>query len=280
MENFINPKKLGIIPPMDLSLGDPQSISPFPMKLRTHDNSNPTVGSIGLFGARRNVTNGLIRLHEGVDLLGDIGTKIFAVQDGKILAINSKKTALSIEHTKGFRYVTFYSHLQNINVAVGETVKQGALIAEIGLFAASDKHLHFEIGYPFRKNPMNSRNTLRVDPTWALYEWERKRYTNDSTSRNVISVNPKDFLEFSEITRGRMLRFVKIKIKNVSRNIYFPVEETEPHDLQMVETLRMAFVNNIKTEIVWRESLFFNQIEYNFKVNTKIAILAEVKLKR
>lgn len=277
---YINPKKLGIVPPMDLSIGDPQFISPFPMKLRTHDNSSPTVGSIGLFGARRNVANGLIRFHEGVDLLGPIGTKIFAVQDGKITAINSRNNALRIEHLKGFRYSTFYSHLQNIKVRVGETVKQGEEIAELGAFAASDKHLHFEISYPYERPSTNNKNTLRVDPTWALYEWEKKRFTNDNSSRTVKKVLPDEFLEFSEVVRGRLLRFIKIKVKGVNQNIYLPFDETDPQVMFMAETLRMAFINKMVLELTWRDSLFFNQIEYNFNQNNKIAVLVETKLTR
>lgn len=280
MKHFLNPKNLGIIPPMDLSLGDPQFISPFPMKLRIYNNSLPRVGSVGLFGARRNVKNNFIRLHEGVDLIAPKGTKIFAVQDGAITAINAKNTALRMEHTKGFRYSTYYSHLQNIKVIKGQTVKQGEQIAEVGDFTASDKHLHFEICYPFDRNTTNNSSTLRVDPTWALYEWEKKRYTNDVTSRNTITVDANNFKEFSEIVRGRLLRFIKIKIQNVNHDIYLPFNENDHHDKFMAETLRTLFINKGKAEITWRESLFFNQLEHNHNKNDKVAILVEVKLVR
>ena len=40
MTEYLDPMLLGIVPPMDLGLGAPEGISPFPLKLRTHDNSH------------------------------------------------------------------------------------------------------------------------------------------------------------------------------------------------------------------------------------------------
>jgi murein DD-endopeptidase MepM/ murein hydrolase activator NlpD len=196
---FIDPTMLGITPPMDLGLGAEEGISPFPMKLRTHDNSRPTVGSVGLFGARRDVpAPGLIRLHEGVDLLAPIGTPVFTVQDGIVVAAGA--TSVLIEHTKGFRYLTFYQHLQNVSVAPAQSLDQGERIGEVGDFNARDDHLHFEIRYPFGSTPSDRRNSLPVDPTWALYAWEKKRYRNDDATRRVVAADP--IIEINEIVRG------------------------------------------------------------------------------
>src|SRR5688572_20198096 len=104
MTQYVDPTLLGIVPPMDLGLGAEEGISPFPLKLRTHDNSRPTVGSVGLFGARRGTgiapPAGLIRLHEGVDLLAPIGTPVFVVQAGIVLNVGA--TSVLVEHSKGF----------------------------------------------------------------------------------------------------------------------------------------------------------------------------------
>jgi murein DD-endopeptidase MepM/ murein hydrolase activator NlpD len=168
MPQYLDPLLLGIVPPMDLGLA-PEGISPFPLKLRTHNNSRPIVGSVGLFGARRNVdAPGLIRLHEGVDLLAPIGTPVFSVQHGTVLSVGT--TSVLIEHTRGFRYLTFYQHLQNIIVSENQAVVQGERMAEVGTYTAHDTHLHFEIRYPFGRTPPNRENSLPSDPTWALFE--------------------------------------------------------------------------------------------------------------
>ena len=275
MTQYIEPRLLGIVPPMDLGLGDSEFISPFPLKARVHDNSRPTVGSVGLFGARRDVTSpGLIRLHDGLDLLAPIGTPVFASQSGTVLAVG--EASLTLEHTKGFHYLTYYQHLQNIKVIVDQRVTQGTPIAEVGPFTASDSHLHFEIRYPFDRPVASYENSLPVDPTWALYEWEKKRYRNDDSSRKVLT--PEPISEFGEIIRGRLLRFLRIRVPQFGRNLYYPLDNLTEEGRSLVETLRMAFLSGRRVEIAWRDSLFFNQIEFLFNQNDKVPIIAEVRV--
>ncbi len=275
MTHYINPLILGIVPPMDLGLGAAEGISPFPLKLRVHDNSRPTVGSVGLFGARRDATApSLIRLHDGVDLLAPIGTPVFAAQEGIVLSVSP--TSILIEHTKGFRYLTFYQHLQNIAVSTNQQIMQGTRIAEVGTFTASDTHLHFEIRYPFARTVSDYTNSMPIDPTWALYEWEKKRYRNDDETRHVLVAEP--ISELSEIVRGRLLRFLRIRVPQFTRNIYYPLGHLEDEGQSLVETIRAAFFSNRRVEIAWRESLFFNQIEYLFDQNDKVPVLAEVRV--
>jgi hypothetical protein len=316
MTQYIDPTLLQITPPMDLgrsmdlipsSLPD-EIISPFPLKLRTHNNSRPTVGSVGLFGARRKNGEGrLVRTHDGVDLLAPIGTPVFAVQDGTVASVStdSDNKTITIEHKQGFRYISFYSELQNPRLRiferddddnvvreangkpvtrrvfegeamVGQTVEQGDRIAEVRDFSSHDDHLHFEIRYPFAQTGRSKSVTLQVDPTWALYAWEKKMYRNNDETRHVERTER--IQEISEVISGRMLRFLRIRVQEVDRNIYFPLGHMEDEDRSLVDTLRSAFFFGRPVELVWRESLFFNQIEFNYDQNDKIAILAEVKV--
>jgi murein DD-endopeptidase MepM/ murein hydrolase activator NlpD len=275
MTQYLDPTLLGIVPPMDLGLGAQEGISPFPLKLRTHDNSQPTVGSVGLFGARRNVAApGLIRTHEGVDLLAGTGTPVFSVQHGKVLSVGT--TSVSIGHTRGFRYLTFYQHLQNIVVSTNQNVVQGERIAEVGTFTALDTHLHFEIRYPFDRATSDYVNSLPIDPTWALFEWEKKRYRNNNDTRNVVRAD--SISELNEIVRGRLLRFLRVQVQQFNRNIYYPLGSLNDEERSLVETLRSAFFQRRRVELVWRECLFFNQIEFVFNEDDKIPILAEVRV--
>lgn len=275
MTEYLDPMLLGIVPPMDLGLGAPEGISPFPLKLRTHDNSRPTVGSVGLFGARRDVAApGLIRLHEGVDLLAAIGTPVFSVQHGTVLSVGS--TSVLIEHTRGFRYLTFYQHLQNITVSPSQPVAQGERIAEVGTFTARDTHLHFELRYPFDRTTPDYANSLPIDPTWALYEWEKKRYSNNDTTRNEVRAGK--ISELNEIVRGRLLRFLRVRVQQFNRNLYYPIGPLSDEGQSFIDTLRSAFFHQREVELVWRDCLFFNQIEFLFDQDDKIPVLAEVRV--
>lgn len=275
MSEYLDPTLLGIVPPMDLGLGDAESISPFPLKLRTHDNSRPTVGSVGLFGARRDIAApDLIKLHEGVDLLAPIGTAVFSVQHGTVISVGT--SSVLIEHTRGFRYFTYYQHLQNICVHATQPVVQGEHIAEVGTFTARDTHLHFEIRYPFDRTVADYANSLPVDPTWALYEWEKRRYRNDDVTRHEVRANRVS--ELNEIIRGRLLRFLCVRVQQFNRNIYYPLGHLEDEGRSLVETLRSAFIHQRQVELVWRDSLFFNQIEFLFDQDDKVPVLAEVRV--
>jgi hypothetical protein len=209
------------------------------------------------------------------------------------------------EHTLGFRYVTFYSEIRNpqVNVyrkdaddkfvldangapivesvitgsdLIGREVRQGERIAEVKDFHTHDDHLHFELRYPFANNGNKKSETLAVDPTWALYAWEKKMYReNDAGARHI---GPTRISELSEIVRGRLIRFLRVRLQGIDRNVYFPLGGMEDEDRSMVETLRSAFFAGKSVELTWRESLFFNQIEFRFDSDNKIAIAVEARV--
>lgn len=314
MTQYINPTLLGIVPPMDLGRGSadlmppstPQEfISPFPLKLRTHNNSRPTVDTVGMFGARRSdIYPDLIRLHDGVDLLAPIGTPVFAAQTGRIASVTDGH--VRIEHTEGFRFVTAYSEIRNPSLTlyrkdsdgevivdgdkkptidrvvtgddmVDQVVRQGERIAEVKDYSSKDDHLHFEIRYPFA-NPGSKRSeSLSVDPTGALYAWEKKMYRNDAGTRHVVPATR--IQELNEIVCARMLRFLTVRVTGVNRPIYFPLGHMDDEDKSLVETLRTAFFSCKQVELVWRDSLFFNQLENMYDSDNKIPILTEVHVR-
>lgn len=314
MTQYMDPTLLGITPPMDLGRGNQEPIanplpqeglSLFPLKLRTHNNSRPPIDSVGLFGARRSDADwDLLRLHDGVDLLAPIGTPVFAVQAGKIVAVSDGH--VRIEHTEGFRFITAYSEIRNPHLTIyqkdadgnfvldgngrpvvdrvlsgrdmiDQVVRQGERIAEVKDFSSRDDHLHFELRYPFDNTGDSRRVSLAVDPTWALYAWEKKMYRNDAGTRRVIAATR--IQELNEVVLGRLLRFLTIRVQGINRPLYFPLGRMDDEDRSLVETLRLAFFHGRPVELVWRDSLFFNQIEFLFDSDNKIPILVEARVR-
>jgi murein DD-endopeptidase MepM/ murein hydrolase activator NlpD len=90
------------------------------------------------------------RIHEGIDILCDIGEKVHASASGKVVDIYEDYAlglTVLIEHNG---YSTKYCNLSKVEgLSVGDSVKQGEIIAIVGdsaKYEISDKpHLHFEI---------------------------------------------------------------------------------------------------------------------------------------
>lgn len=101
-------------------------------------------GKISSFYGWRSST----RFHDGIDIMGPSGTKIFASKSGQVIYSNNKirgyGNMIVIRHNQGFH--TVYSHNKVNKVKKGDIVSQGDVIALLGNTGhSSGPHLHFEI---------------------------------------------------------------------------------------------------------------------------------------
>ena len=107
------------------------------------------------FGTRRDPINGRRSLHNGIDFAGPRGTPIHAPADGTVVMASTQRgygRVVKIRHANGFE--TFYAHLNRATVRVGQTVRRGQKIAELGNTGRSTgPHLHYEVHYNGR--PVN-----------------------------------------------------------------------------------------------------------------------------
>ncbi len=108
------------------------------------------------FGYRRHPIRGGIRKHTGIDLASWTGTKIFAADSGTVIHsgwLGGYGYCVMIDHHNG--YVTVYGHCSKLVVDVGDNVRRGDYIAQVGSTGASTgPHLHFEV----------RRNGTPIDP--------------------------------------------------------------------------------------------------------------------
>jgi murein DD-endopeptidase MepM/ murein hydrolase activator NlpD len=109
------------------------------------------------FGFRTDPFTGLTQMHEGIDISNKVGTPVLASADGIISdtgndSVHGKIVLIS----NGFGITTRCSHLSKVLVRVGQKVKRGEKIAEVGMTGKSTgPHLHYEVrlnGIP--ANPM------------------------------------------------------------------------------------------------------------------------------
>ncbi len=100
---------------------------------------------VAQFGAQRHPTLKTVTLNPGIDIAVKPGTAVTAVADGEVARIwwlPSFGNLMILDHSGGYR--TVYTHLEDIKVLEGQTVKEGEVIAESGE-SVDGPRIHFEI---------------------------------------------------------------------------------------------------------------------------------------
>lgn len=99
------------------------------------------------FGERLDPFSGEGAFHSGLDISAPYGTEVEAAGDG--LVIQADRDAgygrtILIDHGDGI--TTRYGHLSKMFVVLGEQVKQGEVIGEVGMSGkTTGPHLHYEV---------------------------------------------------------------------------------------------------------------------------------------
>lgn len=99
------------------------------------------------FGVRFDPFTGLRRSHEGIDFPAPTGTPIVAAAGGVVIGAgwhSDYGNLLEIDH--GNDIITRYAHTSRLLVQIGDIVKRGQHVADIGTTGRSTgPHLHFEV---------------------------------------------------------------------------------------------------------------------------------------
>ena len=100
---------------------------------------------VGTFGTGSIINNQPRSPHTGVDLKGEEGTPIKAVNDGNVILIcDHFFTGKSIFLDHGTDIISMYFHLQEIDVKEGDMVRKGQIIGLVGSTGrVTGPHLHW-----------------------------------------------------------------------------------------------------------------------------------------
>ncbi|HXH28788.1 MAG TPA: peptidoglycan DD-metalloendopeptidase family protein [Candidatus Polarisedimenticolia bacterium] len=99
------------------------------------------------FGWRRDPFTGMRDFHQGLDIVAPLGTKVMAPADGIVTRVGpAGGFGNSIVISHGYGIITRYGHLSAIGVRVGQRVKRGDIIGNVGTTGRSTgPHLHYEV---------------------------------------------------------------------------------------------------------------------------------------
>ncbi|TGK81744.1 M23 family metallopeptidase [Leptospira noumeaensis] len=111
------------------------------------------------FGKRLDPFTKKETFHGGIDLAAEQGSDVFASMDGEVVFKGKQGgygNLIILKHSLG--YETRYGHLFDFSINVGQKVKKGQKIGEVGQTGrATGSHLHFEI----RRNSKRERPIFR-----------------------------------------------------------------------------------------------------------------------
>jgi murein DD-endopeptidase MepM/ murein hydrolase activator NlpD len=118
----------------------------------------PVIGHLtGTFGQRMDPFSGEGAFHTGVDISSQYGDSVRATADGIVIGASERAgygRLVVIDH--GFGLSTYYGHLSTLNVVVGQQVRRGDVVGNVGVSGRSTgPHVHYEVrinGAPV--NPM------------------------------------------------------------------------------------------------------------------------------
>jgi Peptidase family M23 len=118
----------------------------------------PVIGHLtGTFGERMDPFSGEGAFHTGVDISSQYGDSVRVSADGIVIEADERAgygRLVVVDH--GFGVTTYYGHLSSFNVLVGQQLRRGDAIGNVGVSGRSTgPHVHYEVrinGAPV--NPM------------------------------------------------------------------------------------------------------------------------------
>ena len=116
------------------------------------------------FGTREDPVYGGTARHLGQDIASHVGNPVYATGDGVVEKVDFKFNGYGnevvIDH--GFGYKTRYAHLNTVDVGVGQVLKRGDRIGDVGKSGkATGPHLHYEV--VFKGNQINPMSFMDME---------------------------------------------------------------------------------------------------------------------
>lgn len=131
--------------------------------------AKPSGTQTSQYGAWRTLNGGYRSRHLGLDFGVRKGTPVRSIQDGQVALVRDGfLTGGTVVVTHGAGLASSYFHLDDIKVAVGDTIKRGATLGKVGMTGrTTGPHIHVGIWVPGGFIDPDAFFRLRIGPPIA-----------------------------------------------------------------------------------------------------------------
>jgi len=161
--------------------------------------------------------------HAGVDITGNIGDPVYATGDGKVVRADENDPdgygkQIEILHPDGSK--TKYAHLNAYKVSVGEQVKKGQQIAELGNTGRSTgPHLHYEkITKNGKVEPSDAEVKLALNPSGVTTQSTQLAELQNNLKNAMSGFKISSFSKEKELTKVAGQQPPQVTIDNSVNN--------------------------------------------------------------
>lgn len=203
------------------------------------------------------------QVHEAVDLAASAGDCVFAAYSGRVVEVETDPARtrgnVTIDHhPRGLGFLTKYNHVTDIGVDPGDFVQKGVPFAAVSaepeqptlhfeLWAVVDRASAGDAGWP------GDTDLAPVDPTRALYEWERR------TAGDQELADGRRAPQSIGLTRLHSVPFFTATFSaEAAVSLHVPMYEPMTEDERLaIDLLREAYRDNIDVGVRFVPSSFW-----------------------
>jgi hypothetical protein len=196
-------------------------------------------------------------LHQAVDLASEAGNCVFAAYSGRVVKVEVQPGGqtgnVSIDHhPSGLGFLTNYNHIDDIQVAPGDFVREGQPFAQVSA-VPEQPTLHFELWAIIDRReagPPGDSDMVPIDPTRALYAWERRLADDEPLAGPQVTTAV-------GVTRLNTVHFFFARFAS-EITLHVPMYEPMTEDERLlVELFREARQRGDALEVSFRHSSFW-----------------------
>lgn len=211
------------------------------------------------YGMRKHPIYGDMRMHDGIDIGGKLGTRLDANVSGKVVFAGNKGNGLgnyvTIQTEDGLKHI--YAHLDKVVAKLGDTITVGMQVGTIGKSgAATGSHLHYQVNDASGKsvNPSSYLDSARKGVSTASKEAAQVLADIDSAQSELISLQGQ-LLDQENTLNQLILKNINAQLSTFDnkRDVYQRILDYEAEKIKTLDLTSERYIKTLERNTMYLE---------------------------